>query len=299
MSSAPLVSIGLPVYNAERFLRPCLDSLVAQTHRNLEIVISDNASTDGTVAICEAYAARDRRIRLVRADRNRGVAWNHNNVLALAKGDYFRFCGADDLLAPRFVEGCLAALIEHPNAVLAFPLSVVIDDDGTETARTTERMPLSSPDPVVRFQALLRSWKATHNPFYGLMRTAVLRAARPLGAFLANDRCLMTELSLVGPFVQVEEYLMYRRLHTEHEQRDRQAEQRMYLPNDHREFRARELLVLRQDLRAVARASLGVRSKLRLIAAAGSWVVRDRAVFIDECKGIARDMAHGALNALT
>jgi len=87
--------------------------------------------------------------------------------------------------------------------------------------------------------------------------------------------------------------------HTEHEQRDRQAEQRMYLPEDRREFRARELIVLRQDLGAVARASLGLRSKLRLIAAAGSWVVRDRSVFIDECKGIARDMAQGALNALT
>src|SRR5205085_12376943 len=132
---------------------------------------------------------------------NRGVAWNHNTVLSLANGSYFRFCGADDLLAPRFIEACLAALIDHPDAVLAFPLSVVIDDDGVETARTTERMPLASADPVVRFRALLRSWKATHNPFYGLMRTAVLRAARPLGAFLANDRCLMTELALVGPFV--------------------------------------------------------------------------------------------------
>jgi len=295
---APLVSLGLPVYNAEQFLPECLDSLLAQTHTNLEIIISDNASTDGTLSLCESYVARDQRIRVVRGESNRGSAWNHNKVVELTRGEYFRWCGADDVIAPRFIEVCLQALTVRPDAVLAFPLTVVIDDGGTEIARTSDRMPLASTDATVRFGALLRAWRATHSPFYGLIRRSCLTRARPLGAFLANDRCLLTELSLMGPFLQVEEYLMYRRQHTEHASRDRQAEQRMYVPDDRSGFRARELVVLRENLTSVGRASLDVKYKLRLIYAAALWVIHQRSVFIDECKGIAYEIVHGALNAL-
>src|SRR5262249_44963466 len=129
-NDSPLVSIGLPVYNGERFLGTCLDSLLAQTYANLEIVISDNASTDGTPALCEEYAARDPRIRFVRSDRNRGAAWNHNQVASMARGVYFRWCGADDALDPRFIEACVATLESQRDAVLAFPLSIVIDETG-------------------------------------------------------------------------------------------------------------------------------------------------------------------------
>ena len=109
-SVSSLVSIGLPVFNGERFLRASLDSIVTQTYGATEIIIADNASTDSSVAICEEYAARDPRIRLLRGEVNRGAAWNHNRVLQEAQGEYFKWGAADDVMAPRFLECCVAAL---------------------------------------------------------------------------------------------------------------------------------------------------------------------------------------------
>jgi glycosyltransferase involved in cell wall biosynthesis len=287
MMARPLVSIGLPVYNGERFLAGCLDSLLAQTYSDLEVVISDNASTDGTLAICERYAALDPRIRIFRSNENRGGAWNHNRVRELSGGEYFKWCGADDVIAPRFVEACVAALELEPAAVLAFPLSVVIDDHSQELRRTTDRLPLSGDNVAVRFGALLRSWSTSHNPFYGVVRRAALDRTRPLGAFLANDRCLLSELAIAGPFLQVEEYLMYRRLHAEHTARTRLLEQRLLNPHDDRPFRAREWIVLRESLKSVAHASLDAATKLRLAGVLSSWVVKRRMDFYYECRELA------------
>jgi glycosyltransferase involved in cell wall biosynthesis len=287
MIDTPLVSVGLPVYNGERFLRGCLDSLLAQTHANYEIIISDNASTDTTPCIIESYAARDERIRVVRAKRNLGSHWNHNHVRELARGEYFRWAGADDLIAPRFLEACVTALQETPTAVLAFPLSIVIDESDAPIARTQNRLPLDSPNPVVRFRSLLRSLDATQNAFYGLLRRRYIDCARPLGPFIANDRCLLTELALMGPFVQVEEFLMYRRKHRENTTRNVGQEQRLLTPTDARSFRAREWTVLRKNLAAAARARVNAGTKLGLLRAMSTWVVNERGEFLGECRELA------------
>ena len=93
---APRVSIGMPVYNAERFLAGTLDSIVAQSFRDFELIISDNGSTDRTASICRDYASRDCRIRYFRHEVNRGAAWNHNYVLGLAQGEFFKWNAYDD-----------------------------------------------------------------------------------------------------------------------------------------------------------------------------------------------------------
>src|SRR5579871_3942080 len=113
------VSIGLPVHNGERYLREAIDSLLAQTYRDFELIISDNGSTDGTEAICRAYAAADPRIRYYREEQNRGCAWNWNRVFALARGEIFKWAAHDDVCAPRLVERCLEALDRCPEAVLS------------------------------------------------------------------------------------------------------------------------------------------------------------------------------------
>src|SRR4051812_24045089 len=89
LSSIPLITVGLPVFNGENYLRGALDSLLAQRHDSFEIVISDNGSTDGTRAICNEYVAKDPRIRLLVSDINRGAAWNFNEVVRHARGRYF------------------------------------------------------------------------------------------------------------------------------------------------------------------------------------------------------------------
>lgn len=95
-AKVPQVTIGMPVYNGAKFIREALDSLLAQTFSNFELIISDNASTDATQAICEEYVCRDLRIRYVRQSENRGAAANFQFVLDEAVGEYFMWAAADD-----------------------------------------------------------------------------------------------------------------------------------------------------------------------------------------------------------
>ena len=89
----PRVSLGMPVYNAQRFLREVLDSILAQTFTDFELIISDNGSTDATEAICREFAARDRRVQYEPNDRtNHGPGWNYNRTEFLARGEFFSWC---------------------------------------------------------------------------------------------------------------------------------------------------------------------------------------------------------------
>jgi glycosyltransferase involved in cell wall biosynthesis len=99
-----LVSIGLPVYNGETYIREALDSLLTQTLDNFELIISDNASTDDTQAICAEYARRDPRIRYVRQNENQGVLANYQFVLNQARGQFFMWAAADDRWDKSWIE---------------------------------------------------------------------------------------------------------------------------------------------------------------------------------------------------
>jgi glycosyltransferase involved in cell wall biosynthesis len=99
----PRVSIGMPVYNGAQYIREALDSLLAQTFTDFELIISDNASTDNTQAICEEYARRDSRIRYVRQSENIGATSNFSFVLNQARSDLFMWAAHDDLWAPDFL----------------------------------------------------------------------------------------------------------------------------------------------------------------------------------------------------
>src|ERR1051326_2036095 len=106
----PRVSIGLPVYNGQQFLEEAINSLLAQTYSDFELIISDNASTDATEQICRAHAAADPRIRYYRNDKNRGPVWNLNRVFELARGELFKWAAHDDVCAPTLVERCVEVL---------------------------------------------------------------------------------------------------------------------------------------------------------------------------------------------
>ena len=207
---APLVTIGLPVYNGEDYLEEALDGLLGQTFADFELVISDNASTDRTAGICHTYAARDPRIRYVRQPTNLGAVANHNLLVPLARGRYFKWVGHDDLYAPELIERCVEALEAHPEAVLVNVWDGVVDEQGRTT---TVPYPLdtANPSPHLRLRSLLNVNGG--NDFYGLFRTESLRRIRPLGGYLHSDRAYMAELALNGPFHQVPEVLFHRRDH--------------------------------------------------------------------------------------
>jgi glycosyltransferase involved in cell wall biosynthesis len=204
------VTVALPVYNGEDYLEEALAGLLAQTYTDFELVISDNASTDRTAEICQAYAARDPRIRYVRQPTNLGAVPNHNLLLALARGRYFKWVGADDIYLPRLLERSVEAIQAHPEAVLVNVWDGVVDGAGNRNA-VTYPLDTANPSAHARFRSVLRANGG--NDFYGLFRTADLRRIRPLGSFLHSDRAYMGELAMNGPFHQVPEVLFYRREH--------------------------------------------------------------------------------------
>src|SRR5229473_2324672 len=106
MNSAPLVTIGLPTYNRASELKRAVESVLAQDYSNLELVISDNASTDDTQLVCERFCAQDNRIRYIRQPTNRGAAANFHEVLQRAGGEFFMWLGDDDWLDSSYVAQC-------------------------------------------------------------------------------------------------------------------------------------------------------------------------------------------------
>jgi len=113
------VSVLIPTYNSEKHLAECLDSVLAQDFSEMEILVSDDCSSDGTVEIIRAYAARDARIRWWRNSRNLGFVPNHNHVLRQAVGDYLKFIHADDKLLSNLAVSRMAKILDnHPSVVL-------------------------------------------------------------------------------------------------------------------------------------------------------------------------------------
>jgi glycosyltransferase involved in cell wall biosynthesis len=216
--AAPLVSVGLPVYNGARHLAMAIDSILDQTHQDFELLISDNASADGTQEICQRYAAADPRVRYHRAEKNRGLAWNFNRVFELSSGAYFKWMAHDDVVLPTYLAKCLAALEADGQAVMAFPRrrfifhDEVVDAEGKWLDRSLPDRIESHPN--VTYHGVLRLPGFFHPTFiHGLIRPQALRRTRLLGAYPCSDMVLVAELRLQGRFVEVPEPLYYQRHH--------------------------------------------------------------------------------------
>jgi len=123
----PLVSIGLPVFNEGRFIRQSLESLISQDYKNIEIIISDNASTDNTRKICEEVEREYSNIRYYRFDQNLGAVKNFNYVFECAKGKYFTWASGHDLWSSNYIRQCVKELEENKDAVIAFATTLWID----------------------------------------------------------------------------------------------------------------------------------------------------------------------------
>ena len=124
------ISIGLPVYNGELFLKEAIDAVLNQTFRDFELIISDNASTDRTAQICRDYAANDSRIRYYRNETNIGANPNFRRVFALSSTEYFKWVSHDDLQTLDFLEKTVAIMEQDPDIVLCYPRVRVIDEAG-------------------------------------------------------------------------------------------------------------------------------------------------------------------------
>ena len=212
-SRAPRVSIGLPVHNGANFVSQAIGSILAQTYTDFDLIISDNASTDRTEVICREYAASDPRIRYYRNDRNLGAAANFNLTFELATGEYFKWAAHDDMLAPEYLERCVAALDGHPDAVLCQTLVQQIGEfDEFLSIFDTSAAGADSSWPSERFAASTLTFHHAIDVF-GVIRAEVLVKTPLHLPYAGSDKALLAELALAGPFTYVREPLFIHRDH--------------------------------------------------------------------------------------
>ena len=211
----PLVTLGMPVYNGERYLADALDSLINQDYENFELIISDNASSDSTEAICRSYAARDPRIRYSRNESNVGAAKNQAKLFELAAGKYFLLCAHDDLRAAAYVSECVAVLERNPAAVCCCTETVFIDENGKVVApgygqgHTNFGSPSLSRRQRVRY---LFAAPGTSYYYYGMMRSEAFRKTGPIENLLGLDLIILLKLSLGGPIIRIPKPLFFYRI---------------------------------------------------------------------------------------
>ena len=205
------MSIGLAVFNGEKYLEEAIHSILNQTFTDFELIISDNASTDRTAEICQKFAAIDSRICYHRNEINIGGANNENLTFRMSKGDYFRWAAHDDVCAPELIEKEVAVLDHDPTIVLCTSMVVEIDEHGN-SLKISSRNNGESPWSYKRFAKIASSQDFLEET-YGLMRSAILRKTRLQLNYTASDRTLMCEISLYGRFHEIPEPLFYKRFH--------------------------------------------------------------------------------------
>jgi glycosyltransferase involved in cell wall biosynthesis len=257
---APRVSIGLPVYNGEAYLAEAIASILGQTFGDLELVISDNASSDRTEEICRRFMAADPRVRYHRNERNLGSAANWNRVLELARGEYFKWAADDDVLRPTYLEKCIAVLDAAADVVLCHSRTQVLRDGHEAPMR--ELQGLDRARPSARFAAVILRPHWTLEA-HGVMRTAALRRAEPMKPYWGSDKAVLAELALMGRIARVEEPLFLNRDHPGRTMRAYSFTERLWF---HFPDKARRILpqwALYKDYRAAVRRQVRARDERR------------------------------------
>lgn len=291
---SPRLSIGMPVYNGERFLAEAIESLLEQTFGDWEVIISDNGSTDRTEEICREYADREPRIRYQRHEQNRGAIWNFNHVFALARGEYFKWWSYDDRCAPTFLQRCVQVLDTHPDVVWCHTQSAKIDGEGTRLTKDPDAHPgfagwvhtsqaglprqhFDSPRPHQRFRGVLlgTDWCVDS---YGVIRADALRKTCLLPYCYGAEKVLMADLSLQGPYHEVPETLFFQRVHSQASGnlRSDAAQQNFTNPQRATRLAFTRIKLLGGYVRAIRHAELGAGDRWRCYAALVSYVCQFR-----------------------
>jgi glycosyltransferase involved in cell wall biosynthesis len=267
MTAIPHVSVGMPVYNGSAWVGAAIESVLAQTVADFELVIADNASTDDTETICRGYAERDSRVRYHRNPENIGVANNFNRAFTLSRAPFFKWISCSDLIGAEYLEKALRAYESHPDAILIYTGVRLFDEDPTRGVECHDEFDLDIDDPVERFLRYSLGVKL-NNIMHGLFRSEALRRTRLYRNFLAADYNMIAELVLHGRVVQIPDVLHFRRMDKEtFSSKFSDADlRRYYNPKQSGRMSFREWPRLADYCRIILHAPVAARQRLKLLA---------------------------------
>ena len=270
----PRVSIGLPVYNGENFLEDAIRSVLAQTFDDLELVVSDNASTDRSAEIARDFAASDARVRYFRNERNLGAAPNYNRAWAESSGSLFKWLSHDDRILPTYVAATVAALEATPDAVLCNTVVDYIDEHGEVFTTYDSGLALASGgDPAQRFAAMVLRSHACID-FFGMTRREAMAGSLLHGSFHGADRAFLAQMALRGRLLQLPEHLVQMREHKHRYTRNKSDAKARRLWHDSSAKRSAAMPTLylyRQYLRLVQQEQLDAAERRRCVGVLARW----------------------------
>lgn len=262
------LAVGLPVYNGERYLEQSVRSILGQSFSDFELIICDNASTDGTRSIAKRFADSDRRVRLYSNPANLGAAGNYNLAFRRASAPYFKWASADDVVADGFLERAMQEFERDRDLVLCYGSVTLIGPSGDPIGPYEQRLDLRSKRVENRFLRAREYFGLLH-VLHGVMRSDALRRTALMGAFPGSDETLMVELSLHGTFHEIPDLMLLRRMHPQAASARQTLEERQQhiAPRSLGRFAPWYWRRSYEHLRGVARAPLPARTRLYLASA--------------------------------
>ncbi len=206
--------LAMPVYNGENFVEEAINSIREQDYADFRLIVTDNASTDGTEEIVRSLAATDDRITYVRNARNLGASRNYNLGYDLSEGEYLKWCAHDDLLSKNYLSDCVAALDADPGLAIAFGKSVSVDTKGRRLPTGGWDTPdIDDDDAAERFERIIGLFGRMCFPIFGVMRRSALAKTDLHPSYYGSDQALLAELALRGRWKRVEDAILWNRDH--------------------------------------------------------------------------------------
>jgi glycosyltransferase involved in cell wall biosynthesis len=200
MTSTPLVSIGIPTYNRAQKLERAVEFVLAQDYKNIEVVISDNASTDDTPQVCERLCRQDARIRCIRQAANIGPTANYQAVLKGATGEMYIALADDDWIDPNYVSACLEKLLSTPDLLLVCGTSQMYRaGEFSHTSAPTQLLDDSPSDRVVRYYKTVEE----NGAFHGIIRRQVLIDLPWMPNTMGGDWMWMASIAFKGKIATI------------------------------------------------------------------------------------------------
>jgi glycosyltransferase involved in cell wall biosynthesis len=293
MSNIPKVSLGLPVYNGEKFLKSTLESIISQSFTDFRLIICDNYSTDRTEEICREFMEKDSRISYVKNEKNLGAAANFNKVFKLSEGKYFKWATYDDILMPNFLQKCVDVLESNDGTSLCYSKRIIIDEFGNEIDRVSDGLFLDQNETCYRYRHFVKRFRYTTKwaiPVLGLFRYSELAKTRLLGTYPAADTIILCEVALRGRFHEIDEYLFMSRKHDQMSNKANPTAAKLalfYDPKNKGKIQFPRWKWLYENKKSIELAPLKFTTKIGCYLSLGSWsFFRAKSLLVDLFRAI-------------